>query len=178
MHTYSGTWSYDDSKHWRECDCGARTDEAEHDMEWTELTEATKESPGMEQGVCKVCGYTTQRETEYKGMSLILKILLWIVIIAALLAAAWFIFNTISNNKRRKRRKKSSRGSGSYSSRSESSRHSSDYSGRSESSRRSSGSSHSRNGSHSSHEHYEGRHGQHGGNSSYDQWDDSRWGDR
>ncbi|MEI3100386.1 MAG: hypothetical protein V8T45_00685, partial [Oscillospiraceae bacterium] len=194
VHTYSGTWSFDDSKHWRECDCGSKTDEAEHDMEWTVLTEATKETPGTEQGVCKVCGYTTQRETEYKGMSLIVKILLGLVILALILGAAWFILNTIADNKRRKRRKKSGRSSGGYSSRSESSRRSSDYN-RSESSRRSSyddyGSSdysgrssgnhgeHSSHhgGSHSSHEHYEPRHGRHDG-SSYDQWDDSRWGDR
>ena len=168
MHTYSGTWSYDDNKHWRECECGSRTDEAEHDMEWTVITEATKETPGTEQGVCKVCGYTTQREAEYKGMSLIVKILLGLVILALILGAAWFILNTVSNNKRRKRRKSS------YSSRSESSRRSRESSG-SHSGNHSSGSRSS--GSHISREHYEPRHGRHDG-SSYDQWDDSRWGDR
>ena len=167
--------------HWRECECGSRTDEGEHDMEWTVITEATKETPGTEQGVCKVCGYTTQREAEHKGMSLIVKILLGLVILAVILGAAWFILNTISNNKRRKRRR-SRRSSGGYINRSESSRRSnyrdsnSDYSGHSRESYGGHSGNHS-GGSHSSHEHYEPRHGRHDG-SSYDQWDDSRWGDR
>ncbi len=64
-HSYSREWKYDDEKHWHECECGARSDEAEHVFSWTTIREATKKQNGEEEGECSVCDYKTTREIEY-----------------------------------------------------------------------------------------------------------------
>lgn len=36
QHTF-GSWESDDENHWKECDCGARSEEASHTFEWIGL---------------------------------------------------------------------------------------------------------------------------------------------
>ena len=64
-HSYSRAWSYDEQRHWHECECGARDGEAAHVMSWTETRKATKKQSGEEAGECGVCDYETTREVEY-----------------------------------------------------------------------------------------------------------------
>lgn len=66
-HEFSDKWQSDAGHHWRECECGEKTDRAEHTMSWTELRAATQERAGEERGECTVCGYVTSRELQYKG---------------------------------------------------------------------------------------------------------------
>ena len=68
-HVFSETWSYDGASHWRECECGERTEQGAHDLEWKLTRRATKKLPGVETGTCTTCGYTTTRETSYDGIS-------------------------------------------------------------------------------------------------------------
>lgn len=64
-HSYSRRWSYDEEKHWHECECGDKSAEAGHVMTWESVREATKKQPGEERGECGVCDYETTREVEY-----------------------------------------------------------------------------------------------------------------
>ena len=65
-HSFSRAWKHDADKHWHECECGERSDEAAHVMSWTETRAATKKQPGEESGECGVCDYTATREVEYE----------------------------------------------------------------------------------------------------------------
>ena len=67
-HSFSAGWVYDDNSHWHECDCGERADEAAHDMTWSTEKIATRKEAGLENGVCPVCGFTTERETELTAL--------------------------------------------------------------------------------------------------------------
>lgn len=64
QHSYGDEWKYDGESHWHECDCGAVSDRAAHDMEVRNAKEATETEAGYTgDKVCKVCGYTvTGRE--------------------------------------------------------------------------------------------------------------------
>ena len=61
-------WSYDEDYHWHESlnpDSNETSDRGTHDLEWTEVTPATKQKEGTEEGVCAVCGYKTTRPVAY-----------------------------------------------------------------------------------------------------------------
>ncbi|MBR6836797.1 MAG: hypothetical protein IKM72_12460, partial [Oscillospiraceae bacterium] len=73
-HSYAEKWSYDESKHWRECtsaegECDAqKTDVAEHTFtEWKVTKEATCEEAGTESRKCTVCGKEETRPVAATG---------------------------------------------------------------------------------------------------------------
>lgn len=61
-HKFSGEYTGDLMNHWQRCSCGETTERQAHSMVWTVVSEATKKEPGLEKGVCSVCGYTQNRE--------------------------------------------------------------------------------------------------------------------
>ena len=63
-HTYGTEWKSDAYKHWHECSCGAKSEEAAHTAgEWIIDTPATATTSGSKHKECTVCGYTTATET-------------------------------------------------------------------------------------------------------------------
>ena len=55
-HSYSDSWTKYGNKHWHECECGAKKDEAVHSYgEWTVTKEATETEGGVRESVCE-CG--------------------------------------------------------------------------------------------------------------------------
>ncbi len=61
-HDFSGPWLYDARGHWHECpEDGAAADEGLHAFAWTEVRAATATEPGLEEGVCSICGYKATR---------------------------------------------------------------------------------------------------------------------
>lgn len=57
QHSYSQKWNVDAIYHWKECDCGTRTNEGLHQVEqWTVEKEATAYAAGVKSGVCSQCG--------------------------------------------------------------------------------------------------------------------------
>lgn len=62
-HEPDGTgWHFNESHHWRVCNCGNEMDWDVHELEWKTVTEATASSKGSRQQVCKVCGATGETE--------------------------------------------------------------------------------------------------------------------
>ncbi len=62
IHTYADTWNTSEAEHWLECECGDKTDIAEHSYgEWITTTEATEDAEGSKTRSCDICGY---EETE------------------------------------------------------------------------------------------------------------------
>ena len=63
-HTYGTEWKSDAYKHWHECSCGAKSEEAAHTAgEWIIDTPATATTSGSKHKECTVCGYTMAAET-------------------------------------------------------------------------------------------------------------------
>ena len=63
-HTYGTEWKFDAYKHWHECSCGAKSEEAAHTAgEWIIDTPATATTSGTKHKECTVCGYTMTTET-------------------------------------------------------------------------------------------------------------------
>ena len=63
-HTYGTEWKSDAYKHWHECSCGAKSEEAAHTAgEWIIDTPATSTTSGSKHKECTVCGYTMATET-------------------------------------------------------------------------------------------------------------------
>lgn len=57
-HNYTDEWKHDENKHWHECGCGAKSDEADHDFgEGVVTTEPTTDAEGVKTFTC-VCGAT------------------------------------------------------------------------------------------------------------------------
>lgn len=49
---------YDDENHWRECECGSKTEPEKHTFgEWVITKEATASETGSREKTCSVCGY-------------------------------------------------------------------------------------------------------------------------
>ena len=69
MHAFSDTWQYNETIHWRECECGERIEQGAHNMDWQVETPATRKQPGLEHGKCTVCGFEAIRELAYTGPS-------------------------------------------------------------------------------------------------------------
>ena len=62
-HTYSTEWSKNAEKHWHECTCGDKIDEAAHTWgEWTVTKAATATEAGEQQRECTVCHFTETAE--------------------------------------------------------------------------------------------------------------------
>ena len=63
-HTYGTEWKSDAYKHWHECSCGAKSEEAAHTAgEWIIDTPATATTSGSKHKECTVCGYMMATET-------------------------------------------------------------------------------------------------------------------
>lgn len=62
------SWDNDEDYHWhnsRNAESTEISDKGTHDMVWTEKIAATKKEDGIEEGVCSVCGYKTERPVAY-----------------------------------------------------------------------------------------------------------------
>ena len=57
-HDYGTAWKSNATQHWKECSCGDKTDEADHDWEWVVTTPATTTADGLETETCTTCGAT------------------------------------------------------------------------------------------------------------------------
>lgn len=56
-HSYPAGWSYDSSSHWRECDCGARSEKSGHSFVWVTDKKAEIGTTGVKHEECSICGY-------------------------------------------------------------------------------------------------------------------------
>lgn len=56
VHEY-GDWQYDDKAHWKECECGVKTDRVAHSFVWIVDKEATATAVGSGHEQCEVCGF-------------------------------------------------------------------------------------------------------------------------
>ena len=56
VHEY-GDWKYDDKAHWKECECGVKTDGVAHSFVWIVDKEATATAVGSRHEQCEVCGF-------------------------------------------------------------------------------------------------------------------------
>ena len=62
-HTYSTIWSKNETKHWKECSCGARIEESDHSFgEWQEIEQATATKEGLKEQTCSICSYKKQKK--------------------------------------------------------------------------------------------------------------------
>ncbi len=61
-HSYGTEWKYNDTTHWHECSCGAKSEEAKHTLEWTESKDGSKDYQK-----CEVCGYKTEEVAHTYG---------------------------------------------------------------------------------------------------------------
>ena len=60
-HEYGEEWKSDPDSHWYACDCGAKSDEAAHEIEVRNAKEATDTEKGYTgDKVCKICGYVVE----------------------------------------------------------------------------------------------------------------------
>ncbi len=66
-HKYSNDWYKDENKHWHECACKNKSDEANHDYEdWKTIKDATKDETGLKKRICKTCGYEEEQITYHE----------------------------------------------------------------------------------------------------------------
>lgn len=56
-HSYKEEWVKNETNHWHECECGAKSDEAAHTFKWVIDKKATKKEKGSKHEECSVCGY-------------------------------------------------------------------------------------------------------------------------
>lgn len=60
IHSYGSNFKHDDSKHWKECKCGEKAEEAEHSFTKV-IVAATDTAKGYSCDRCSVCGYEKNR---------------------------------------------------------------------------------------------------------------------
>ncbi len=113
VHEFAESWSKDADKHWHECACGEKTQEAPHSMEWTVVTEATRKAEGTEQGVCSVCGYTETRSLAYEKdedgeISFMRYVFIGIIVLIVVIVIG-LVISGIAESRRRKRRREARR---------------------------------------------------------------------
>lgn len=61
-HIFPEEWTSDETNHWKECECGEKSEESAHTYgDWTVTKEATEAEEGSKERACGVCGY---KETE------------------------------------------------------------------------------------------------------------------
>ena len=74
VHQWSGQWSKDETHHWHDCTApgcplrenGAKGGYAEHQGDWTVVTEPTDRQAGKRYRTCEICGYFQQEITPAK----------------------------------------------------------------------------------------------------------------
>ena len=67
-HDYGTEWKSDANKHWNECACGEKANEAEHTFgDWKVTKEASETEKGSKERTCSVCGYTETVEIPATG---------------------------------------------------------------------------------------------------------------
>lgn len=67
-HVFGEEFASDAEHHWKECGCGAKTEEAEHTFgEWKVTKEATAAEDGSRERACTVCGFTEREVVEAIG---------------------------------------------------------------------------------------------------------------
>lgn len=104
-HTFSADWKHSEAIHWRECECGAKSDEAVHSMVWEIEREATKREPGINRGTCSICGYETEKELEYNNSNSILRYIILGLGGLVLLTITVLVIDSIAASRRRRRRR-------------------------------------------------------------------------
>lgn len=58
IHEFAEEWTAGEINHWKECECGEKTEEAVHTYgDWTVVKEATEAEEGTRERACEVCGY-------------------------------------------------------------------------------------------------------------------------
>ena len=63
-HTFGTDWKYDSVSHWHECECGEKSDIANHiSSDWIVVTPATTDLEGVQIRKCTVCDIEIDRET-------------------------------------------------------------------------------------------------------------------
>ena len=60
FHTHNFKQNADETRHFKECECGEVTDIAEHTFEWITDSEPTYSSPGYKHQECSTCGYKAE----------------------------------------------------------------------------------------------------------------------
>lgn len=61
--SFSTTYSKNGSKHWKECSCGKKSEEANHSFgEWQEIEQATTTKEGLKEQTCSICSYKKQEK--------------------------------------------------------------------------------------------------------------------
>lgn len=61
-HIYGDTYQFDESRHWKECSCGYRTDIEPHAFgEWVVTLPPTNDTEGIQEHICTVCVKTEQQ---------------------------------------------------------------------------------------------------------------------
>ncbi len=62
IHSFSPDWKHDSTSHWHECDCGEKSNIANHiSSDWIVEVPATVEADGVQIKVCTVCGKELDR---------------------------------------------------------------------------------------------------------------------
>ncbi len=67
-HDFSGSYSFDNDNHWKECSCGEKRDTNSHTVnDWVIQTEPTETDKGLKSGVCEICKNTVTKEIPATG---------------------------------------------------------------------------------------------------------------
>ena len=103
QHSFPEEWSYDDQKHWLECECGERTGEAAHDIVWITEQRPGIRRPGLERGKCSVCDFEVTRDLPASTGDFLR---VTVIGIAALTLLTLIVLAVDSARARRRRRKK------------------------------------------------------------------------
>ena len=62
-HIYGEEWKKDKVQHWKECDCGEKTEVANHKFgEWEITKPATEQEEGTREKSCETCGFENKKE--------------------------------------------------------------------------------------------------------------------
>ena len=63
-HNYKEEWGKNETNHWHECDCGAKSDDATHTFKWVIDKPATHTEIGSKHEECEICGYEKATSVE------------------------------------------------------------------------------------------------------------------
>ena len=62
-HQYGSEWRTDDKSHWKECDCGEKSELSSHIFKWVIDKNASIQESGFKHEECVVCGYRRNENT-------------------------------------------------------------------------------------------------------------------
>lgn len=62
-HQYGSEWRADDKNHWKECECGEKSELSAHKFKWIIDKKATIHESGLKHEECAVCGYKRNENT-------------------------------------------------------------------------------------------------------------------